>query len=154
MIQALIVGASSFLYLLPAYSFYCAPATNFWNRFGVWLFIVVSICSASADGSITAIKRDAAPKLQRIAEMIDRWTATSGGAYAVAMFFLKPHPDPVWLAFEIGVMITCVLPLHFARVTPVSHAWQWVALHCLWHFTSAFTVAWVAPHYTGNRLIG
>ncbi len=124
-----------------------APPTLL-NTVGVYLFILVSVCSAAADGSIIEFYAASDTVSQKRAEVLDRYTATIGGAYAVFMFLCKSHSDPWRFLLEIFCLCLCVLPLHFSRVTPLSgHEWRWAWLQCLWHLSSAFTVALACPHF-------
>lgn len=148
--QQLVVAASSLLYLLPALVFYLSPGA--WNQLCAVAFVVVAVCSALADGSLLDppyFVPLATLGLHPYAEKIDRWTATTGGAFAVLSWLCRPHPDLHVFALEIVFAMLCVLPLHWARVVSPKETWKWVLLQTLWHLASATTVASISPFPNG-----
>ena len=145
--QKIVVALSSLFYLIPAYVFWATP--GIFNELGALIFVLVSFFSALADGSLLEEPFFAPGAMAPYAEPIDRWVATTGGAFGVIMWLTRPCPELHILAMEILLSLTSTLPLHFARTTPFkgkNATWRWVALQSIWHLYSAFTISVISPH--------
>lgn len=142
------MGLSSLFYLFPAYHFFITP--GYLNEVGALLYILVSIFSALADGSLLEEPFFAPGVIAPYAGLIDRWMATLGWMYAFFMWLRQPFPSPMQFLIETLLVLGSVLPLHFARVTPFDQPWRWAVLQIFWHLTSALLVVHLAPHPTDS----
>ena len=125
--QKIVVSISSLCYLIPAYSYSYRGDT-----LGALLFVVVTLFSGLADGSWF----EEMPLLK----LIDKWTATSGGMYAIIP---KIWPFALLkITIQLIIMSLCsVTWLVLARRTGKSATWEWVLWQSVWHFMSACAVA-------------
>ena len=126
--QRLVVSASSLCYLLPA-----VHASHLGDSFGASLFVLVAFCSLVADGSWSS-----SPLAWQRA---DKWTATTGGIYAIAPKVLLSGSSKVLC--QLGMVTTFSFAfIVSARATPPSQQWRWIAAQSIWHVVSALALAW------------
>ncbi len=135
-LQKAVVSASSLCYLIP-----CVAYLQRDDSVGASLFLLVTIFSALADGSWF----EDVPILQ----LIDKWTATAGGLYAVLPKLWPWATASVMLQFLVATFFSVVWLVLARRAT---ETWNWVALQSLWHLFSACAVArgtWCQADGTG-----
>jgi hypothetical protein len=130
--QKIVVSISSLFYLAP-----CFASSEQGDTFGVVIWVLVTLMSALADGGWV----EGMPILQ----LIDKWTATTGGLYIIVPKLWPYAHAMVTVQMLLGALIS-VFWLVQARRT--QDTWLWVFYQSMWHAVSGLTVAKACYCYT------